>query len=214
MAMRTDIRIWTAIALIAICAFSIIRGWTIVHFSLATANIDVFENLAEVFNPWMAVPEVASAAFQAELKEEINISDVKAANGRRETFSSMLSIRPASSLDWLSLSSLEWVTHQPMGQVLRSLELSMLTGPNESYVMAERGILGVMIWKSLSPELKNRVARDLAVLRYQRTPAEGAQNAKFRAVLSKEPDFVRNELREAFVSIGLAPKEIEQRLGF
>ena len=68
------------------------------HFSLATANIDVFENLAEVFNPWTAVPEVASAALQAELKEEINISDPKAANDRRKTFSSILSISPSSSI--------------------------------------------------------------------------------------------------------------------
>ena len=211
--MRTDIRFWTAIALIAICGFSITRGWKIVHFSLATANTDVFENLTEVFKPWIAVPEVAAAAFQAELKEEINISDPKAANGRRETFSSMLSIRPSSSLDWLSLSGLQWVTHQPMEQVLRSLNLSMLTGPNESYAMAERGIFGVMLWKNLSPELKNRVARDLAMLMYPRTPEEGAQNGKFRSVVSKEPEFVRNELREALRSTGLAPKEIEQRLG-
>src|SRR5262245_51913296 len=121
--MRTDIRVWTAIALIAICGFSVTRSWSIVHFSLATANIDVFENLVEVFKPWMAVPEVASAAFRAELKEEINTSDPKAADGRRETFSSMLSMRPSSSFDWLSLSSLEWVTHQPMEQILRSLKL-------------------------------------------------------------------------------------------
>jgi hypothetical protein len=211
--MRTDIRVWTAIALIAICGFSVTRGWSIVHFSLATANIDVFENLAEVFNPWMAVPEVASAAFQAELKEEINVSDPKAVNDRRQTFSSMLSIRPSSSLDWLWFSDLQWVAHQPMEQILRSLKLSMLTGPNESYVMAERGIFGVALWKSLSPDLKSRVARDLTVLMYPRTPEEGAQNAKFRAVLSKQPDFVRNELREALFAIGLAPKEIEQRLG-
>ena len=132
------------------------------HFSLATANIDVFENLAEVFNRWTAVPEVASAALQAELKEEINISDPKAANGRRETFSSILSIRPLSSLAWLSLSGLQWVTHQPIEQVLGSLKLSMLTGPNEGYAMAERGIFGVSLWESLSPDLKRRVVIDLA----------------------------------------------------
>ena len=49
-----------------------------------------------------------------------------------------------------------------MEQVLGSLELSMLTGPNEGYVMAERGIFGVSLWESLSPDLKSRVAIDLA----------------------------------------------------
>ena len=186
--MRADIRFWTAIAVIGICGFAITRGWSIVHFSLATANIDVFENLAEVFNPWTAVPEVASAALQAELKEEINISDPKAANGRRETFSSILSISPSSSLGWLSLSGLQWVTHQPMERVLGSLKLSMLTGPNEGYAMAERGIFGVSLWESLSPDLKRGVVIDLARAEMKqrkreisdrsfRTSREGAERA-------------------------------------
>ena len=49
-----------------------------------------------------------------------------------------------------------------MEQVLGSLELSMLTGPNEGYVMAERGIFAVSLWEGLSPDLKSRVAIDLA----------------------------------------------------
>ena len=203
--MRADIRFVTAIALIGICGFAITRGWSIVHFSIATANIDVFENWAEVFNPWTAVPEVASAALQAQLKEEINISDPKAANSRLETFSSILSIRPSSSFSWLSLSGLQSVTHQPLERVLGSLRLSMLTGPNEGYAMGERGVFGVSLWESLSPDLKRGVVSDLA----------GAEmNQKFRTVLSAQPVGVRNELREALLATGLSPKEIEARLGF
>jgi hypothetical protein len=205
MTMRADIRFVTAIALIGICGFAITRGWSIVHFSIATANIDVFENLAEVFNPWTAVPEVASAALQAELKEEINISDPKAANGRRDTFSSILSIRPSFSLGWLSLSGLQWVTHQPLERVLGSLRLSMLTGPNEGYAMTERAIFGVSLWESLSPDIKRRVVSDLA---------SAEVNEKFRAALFAQPVKVRNELREALLVTGLSPKEIDQRLGF
>src|SRR5262245_7478713 len=159
--MRTNIRFWTAIALVGICVFSVTRGWRIAHFSLATADIDVFE-WTEVINTWTAEPEVASAALQIKLNEQIDISDPKAANDRRETFTSIVSIKPSSSLGWLSLSGLQWVTHQPIAQVLGSLKLSMLTGPNERYVMAERGIFGVSLWESLSPDLKSRVANDLA----------------------------------------------------
>jgi hypothetical protein len=209
MSMRADIRLWTAIALVGICGFSVARGWSIVHFSAATANLDVFENLAEVFNRWTTVPEVASAALQAELKEDINISDPKAANGRRETFSSILLIRPSSTLDWLSLSGLQWVTHQPLERVLESLRLSMLTGPNEGYAMAERGIFGVSLWKSLPPDLKSRVVIDLA-----RAEIETKEKEKFRTVLSGQAVGVRNELRDALLATGLSPKEIEQRLGF
>jgi hypothetical protein len=206
-AMRADIRLLTAITMIGICGFSMVRGWTIVHFSLAMVNISSSENRTEIINTWTAVPDVASAALQADLREKINISDSKEANSRREAFSSILSIKPLSSVDWLSLSGMQLVTDQPMEQVLGSLELSMVTGPNEGYVMAERGIFGVSLWESLSPNLKRRAAIDLAA-------GDIPENEKFRAALSTKPEQARNELRKALLATGLSPKEIEQRLGF
>ena len=126
------------------------------------ANVNSSEKRDEIINTWSFAPEVASAALHAGLTKKIDISDQKAANRRRDVLSSILSIEPLSSLDWLSLSGVQLVTDQPMGQVLGSLELSMLTGRNEGYVMAERGIFGISLWESLSPYLKTRVANDLA----------------------------------------------------
>ena len=90
-----------------------------------------------------------------------------------------------------------------------SLKLSMLTGPNEGYLMAERGIFGVSLWENLSPDLKRRVVIDLA-----RAEMEIKEKEKFRTILSGQAVGVRNELREALLATGLSPKEIEQRLGF
>lgn len=205
--MRADIRLWTAIALIGICGFSVTRGWVIVHFSFAMANPDSSEKRDEIINSWSSVPEVASAALQAELREKIDISDQKAANSRREALSSILSIKPLSSVDWLSLSGWQLVTDQPMEQVFESLELSMVTGPNEGYVKAERGIFGVSLWLRLSADLKRRVATDLAA-------GEIIGNEKLRAALSAQPARVRNELQAAMLGTGLSPNEVERRLGF
>ena len=74
--MLTDIRLWTAIAMIGICGFSVAQGWRIVHFSLAMVNIDSSEKRAEIVNTWRAVPGLASTALQADLTEEINPSDL------------------------------------------------------------------------------------------------------------------------------------------
>jgi hypothetical protein len=205
--MRADIRLWTAIALIGICGFSVTRGWVIVHFSFSMANPDSSEKRDEIINSWSSVPEVASAALQAELREKIDISDQKAANSRREALSSILSIKPLSSVDWLSLSGWQLVTDQPMEQVFGSLELSMVTGPNEGYVKAERGIFGVSLWLRLSADLKRRVATDLAA-------GEIIGNEKLRAALSAQPARVRNELQAAMLGTGLSPNEVERRLGF
>ena len=213
MTMRGSIRLVTAIALMGICGFSVAQGWTIVQFSLATMNIESPEKRAEITKTWGATPGLASRALRADLTDKINIADQKAANRQREALSAILSIKPLSSRDWLSLSGVQLVTDQPMDDVLESLKLSMLTGPNEGYVMAERGIYGVSLWESLSPDLKSRVANDLLPLLFPRTPAEGAEAGKLQALVSAQPQRVRRELREALLATGVSPNDIEQRLG-
>jgi hypothetical protein len=205
--MRAAIRFWTAITVIGICVFSVARGVSIARFSFALLSIDSLEKRAEALHPWTVVPGVASAALKAELREKIDASAPKAANSRREALSATLSIEPLSSLNWLALSGMQLVTDQPMEQVLESLELSMVTGPNEGYVMVDRGIFGVSLWERLPPELKRRVAADLAA-------GELTANGKFPAILSTKSEQVRSELRAALLATGLSPQEVERRLGF
>ncbi|MGB6915884.1 MAG: hypothetical protein WBE42_24510, partial [Pseudolabrys sp.] len=108
--MRAGIRLLTAIALIAMSGLSVAQGWRIVHFSLATMNIDSSEKRAEITNAWRAVPGLASIALQADLTDEINPSDMMVAYRRRAILSELLSIRPLSSVDWFSLSGMQLVT--------------------------------------------------------------------------------------------------------
>jgi hypothetical protein len=205
-AMRADIRFWTAIILIGICAFSLVRGLSIVRFSHAMATIDSTERQAETIRLWARVPGVGATALQTKLTEKINTSDLQTANSRRETLAAILSVEPLSSLNWLSLSRMYLITDQPMEQVSGALMLSMVTGPNEGYVMGERGIFGVSLWEDLSPDLRRHVGMDLA-------DEEILKNGKFRDVLSTKSEGVRSEVRSAMLATGLALKEVERRLG-
>jgi hypothetical protein len=205
------IRLLTAIVVIGICGFSVARGFGIVHFKLAMAKVDSLEARAEIANIWGAAPDVASYALRADLSNQIDPSDQKAADHRRQTVSALVLIEPLSSYDWLSLSGLQLIIDQPMDQVFDSLELSMLTGPREGYVIAQRRFFGVSLWERLSPDLKRRVASDVAV----GDISESDPNSyKFQGFVSAQPVQARNELREALVAEGLSPKEIENRLGF
>ena len=177
-------------------------------------NIDSSEKRAEFVNTWRAVPGLASKALQAGLTDEINSSDTMAAYRRREILSEILSIKPFSPMDWLSLSAMQLATNQPMEQVLESVKLSMLTGPNEGYVMGQRAVFALSLWEDLSPDLKSHVAIDMGPMMSPRTPAEALERGKFQAVLAKKSERVRSELRTVLVATGLSPKEIEQRLGF
>src|SRR5439155_20315442 len=106
------IRFWTAITLIGFCALSVARGLSIVQFAAARTGTHSPENRAEAIHTWARVPGVSSADLQLELKEKINPSNVKAANRRREVLSAILSIKPLSSMDWLSLSGMQFITDQ------------------------------------------------------------------------------------------------------
>jgi hypothetical protein len=212
--MRADLRLLTAVVLIGLCGIAVARGLGIVQFSLAMANVDSSERRAEIVDSWGSAPDVASTALQADLGYRIDPADQKAADRRFQTLSRLVLIKPMSSYGWLSLSGLQLITDQPMEQVFASLELSTLTGPNEGHVLGERAVYGVSLWERLPPDLKSRVAGDVAGMMFPRTPAEGAEIGRLQGVLATEPDWVRNELREALVATGLAPNEIEKRLGF
>ena len=94
-----------------------------------------------------------------------------------------------------------------MEQVLGSLRLSMMTGPNEGYAMAERGMFGVSLWEDLSPDLRRHVVNDLAA-------GEIPASSKIRALLAPKSAAVRDELRTSLLATGLSPKEVDRRLGF
>jgi hypothetical protein len=205
--MRVMIRLLTAIALIVISGVAVAQGWGIVRFFLAGMNIVSAEKRARIADSWRATAGITSTSLNDELADETNRSDIIAPYHRRELLSALLSIKPLSSMDWLSLSKAELLTHQSMEDVFGGLTLSMLTGPNEGYVMAERGIYGVSLWPKLSPDLKRRVAHDLAA-------AEYLDIEKIRTFVPTQSEEVRIELREALIADGLSSQEIKIRLGF
>jgi len=202
---RTTIRLLTATVVIVLSGIAVAQGWDIVRFFLASVNIVSSEKRAVFADTLRARSGIISTALLDDLDDEASRSDVIAAYRQRELLAAILSIKPMSSMHWLSRSRMELMTHQSMDDVFGSLELSMLTGPNEGYVMEDRRFFGVSLWDRLPPDLKRRVTNDVA--------AEIHDSFKFRVFASTQPEQVRNELREALGATGLSPKEIETRLG-
>jgi len=208
------IRLLTAIVLIVICGIAVAQGWGIVRFFFASTNIVSAEKRARTADAWRATSGIISTALNDELADETKQSDIIAAYRQRELVSAILSIKPLSSGDWLALSKAELMTHQPIENVFGSLELSMLTGPNEGYVMGERAVFALSLWDKLPSDLKRHTAIDVAAMMFPRTPAEGEMLGKIEALLAAQPDGVRNEVREAVVAAGVSPEEIKKELGF
>ena len=212
--MRITMRLLTAIALIVIGGVTVAQGWGIVRFFLAGTNIVFSEKPARTADAWRATSGVISTALNDELADETSQSDIIAAYRQRELASAILLIKPLSSMHWLTLSKAELMTHQPMEDVLGSLELSMLTGPNEGYVMGERAVFALSLWERLPADFKRHTAADVAAMMFPRTPAEGEVLGKIQAALAAQPDRVRTELREAVIATGVSAQETEKGLGF
>jgi hypothetical protein len=200
------IRFCTAITIITLCAFALVRGLDIVQFSRVKIEVGSAENGPERMQSWATVTGLGTAALQSQLVPSIDPSDLKAANSRRETLAAILSIKPMASNDWLGLSGMQLMTDQPMDQVLGSLMLSMMTGPNEGYTMTDRGIFGVAVWEDLSADLRRHVINDLAA-------GEIPESGKIRAVFAAKSSAVRDELRTSLLATGLSPKQVDRRLG-
>jgi hypothetical protein len=196
------VRFITAMAVIGVCGFAVATGWSIVRFSLAMMDKSP-ESRAEKVRPFTAVSGVAAAAWKAVLPA------VAATDSVRDGYSAVLSIQPLSSPDWLSWSGLQLSTDQPIETVVGSFELSMLTGPNEGEVMANRGIFGLSIWDALPARLKDRTVTDLVV----GTVPSAQAATKLRTAFSGEPDNLRSELRTRLQAEGVSPKALEQ-IGF
>ena len=209
--MRTNVRYITAIVLIAIGMLAVGQGWTIVSFSLAAQ--ETADQRDGIATRWGTTPGLAATALRAALSERVDAADQKAANRQRDALIAVLSIKPLSARDWLSLSAVQFLTDQSMDDVLESLKMSTLTGPNEGSVMVERGIYGVSLWEQLSPDLKSRTASDLIPMLFPRTPQEGIEAGKLRELVAGQPERVRRQLKESLLASGISAHNLERRLG-
>jgi hypothetical protein len=140
--MRVCGRLFTAIAIIFVCGFAIDRGWIIVQYSWATRQAEVVQKNPKLLETWKTAPVVGTSALQIALKHA-NLEEDRFV--RRGMMQTLLTVKPLSSPDWLALSQQQLVTDSSMDEVTASLLLSMVTGPNEGYVKAERAIVSVAI---------------------------------------------------------------------
>ena len=192
------VRFLTALAVVGLCALAVSRGWDIVRFSMADAGLQ-----AEAVRPWVAVSGLSFSAQESLLTDEADPGDEKRAQKRRNELTDILAVRPLSSEYWLALSEIRLVTLEPSNKVVEAFELSTLTGANEDYMMARRGVFGVSHWEVLPAEVRMRAATDLVA-----GPLSDRTVAKLRTALSGKTETVRQEIRTALEAEGLAPKEL------
>ena len=186
-------RLLTTIVILGLCGFAAVRGWSIVRFVDARAHLGSGETRGEAVRFWVEVPGLRGAALQASLTQMADVADIDGARKRADDLSALLSVRPLSSVNWLSLGSMRLVTGKPDKEVLEALEMSWVTAPNEGSVMFQRGVFGLLLWDALPANAHKRVIDDIAGAMLG-TPVDDRELALAKNVLSAKSAESRREI--------------------
>jgi hypothetical protein len=189
--------------IIGLCALALMRGWDIVWFSIAEARLGPDEKRWEALSPWMNIPGLAYSARVSALSTVNDWNDKSAALARRDEEIEILAARPLSADFWLLLSDMRQIAEEDPSKVVEALTISMLIGPNEGYLMAQRGTFAVSIWEMLPPEAKQRGAKDLAAIQLS-----DIQKGRLRAVLSEKSESVREDIENNLKAAGLSTQRL------
>ena len=208
---RTGVGLLTTVAILGFCSFTIVHGWSIIRFVDARANFTAHETEVEQIRSWDKAPGLRDAALQTSLTKIADMTNVDGARKRADDLSELLSVRPLSSVNWLSLSGMRLVAGRNEKEVLSALEMSWVTGPNEGSIMLQRGVFGVLLWETLSPDARRRVIDDLAGAMLG-TPVGESELNGVKNVLSEKSVDIRQEIA-GLMQAGSIPATQLARLG-
>ena len=86
-----------------------------------------------------------------------------------------------------------------MAKALDALELSAVTGPDDEYMITQRGLFGIWQWEVLPPDVQQRAIADLVAGYLSDTKL-----AWLKTTLAGKSDEVRQEIRSALQAQGFS----------
>jgi hypothetical protein len=186
------IRLATSFVVLALCTFAASRGWSTADFAILWTKLN-HQTEVDALGAWIGAPGITAAALSASLTKMTDAADVDGAAKRADQLAALLSVRPLSSRNWLSLAEMRLVTERPKEEVVTALEMSWVTGPNEGTLMWQRGVFGLLIWELLSPE-KRKLTIEQIARAMSGTPIEDSELVSAKNALSQKSAEARAEI--------------------
>ena len=199
-----NIRLLTAAAVVGICVWPVWQGFDVIRYAMAGST-------PEALQPWFAVSGVAFDARESALPPVDDSSDDMTIRKRRDEIAEILAIRPLSSRYWFKLAVRRIDAHEDPTRAIDALELSTVTGPNEDYMLTQRGLFGIWQWEVLPAQIRQRAVADLVAR--QNSTANNISDAKMawlRTTLSEKTEQVRQEIRSALQAQGLSKSNFDR----
>jgi hypothetical protein len=202
-----SLRTSTALVVIGLCALAMSRGWSMVRFSQARADLAPSGHAADRLAAFAGAPGLAVAAREASATPVAGPADQAGARKRIDELTAVLSLRPMSSMSWLSLAGTRLVTGQPPDKVLSALAMSSLTGPNEHAMMYQRGVFELLQWEALPIDFRKRAIRDLSGAMLSGNWGDSHRRAVVDALTGKG-DETRRDIGDSLRGAGVADSEL------
>jgi len=194
-----SIRLLTSLVILGSCGWPVWEGTNVIRYAHAVSKPDL--------RRWTSVPGVSSSASESALTNVDNSSDENTIIERRDELAHILTITPLSSFTWLRLAEARIDAHDAPAKALEALKLSAITGPNEGYMITQRGLFGVWQWEKLPPEAQVRAIDDLMA-----AEISDAKLSWLQTTLSEKTEPIRQEIRAALQARGF-PENNLVRIG-
>lgn len=144
---------------------------------------------------------LTSLALEATIRLSDSAADTESLHRRHENLTRLLAARPLAAQAWITLAAVRRSLSMPPVAIDRAFVMSGLTGPAEGDVMAQRALLGVIIWETSAVEARARTLTDLCGITVY-------DPSRLKLVLSTKTDGVRAAIRNGLVDYACAPQMI------
>lgn len=181
-------RLLTAALVIAACGWTAAQGFGFVRFQSALDKAAADRGQSEQLAAWAATPGLASLALEAQLRGLADNGEPDMLRKREDLLVQLLKIKPGASRAWLALAAVRNTLAEPQNKIDAAFIMSSLTGPSEGALMAERSLLGVLMWEKASSDVHARTMTDIC------GPAP-LDAWKFRLIMTTKSEAVRAEIR-------------------
>jgi len=143
--------------LVALCGtgYALLSGATLAYFGAEQDG----SISSETVGPFTRAAGVEYASRDDLLSSSVQGS--KLPDSVAKAISDVLSIRPTSAGYWLSLARVEASAGSLSESARQALNMSVLTGRDEPYLVAARALFGLAIWEVAPASVREQVTEDL-----------------------------------------------------
>jgi hypothetical protein len=198
---RRIMRVSTSLAVIALCAWPVWKGSDLIRFAVARSGFSP----AQAVQPWFNDSGVAFDAREIALTPTDDSSNDETIRKRRDQLIGILANRPLSSFYWLQLAQTRLANNEPMDAALADFEMSVITGPNEEYMITQRALFGIWQWEAVPPNIQQRSITDLTTV-----TLSDAKLAWLKTTLTDKPAQVRQQIQDALRDQGMKGNTLER----